>query len=81
MCMWAKNNRFNTSVLKNGLINELYYLNRKRVQETKGKLILVQNLSNRLIDFLNNRRGDCIIGGDKSRVLKVIDYQRVKSFR
>jgi hypothetical protein len=74
-------NRYNTSMVKIGLINELYYLNRKRVQETKGKFVLVQNISNRLIDFLNNRRGDCIIGGDKVHLLKIIDYQKVKTLR
>jgi hypothetical protein len=73
--------KYNTNMVKIGLTNELYYLNRKRIQESRNKFILIQNISNRLIDFLNNRKGDCIIGGNKERVLKMLDYQKVKTFR
>jgi hypothetical protein len=79
--MREKGRRYNISMVKIGLTNELYYLNRKKVQKSKGKFVLIQNISNRLIDFLNNRRGDCIIGGDKEQVLKVIDYQKIKTLR
>jgi hypothetical protein len=73
--------RYNTTMVKIGLANELYYLNRKKVQESKNKSGLVHNISNRLVDFLNNRRGDCVIGGNKEQLQKIIDYQRVKTIR
>jgi hypothetical protein len=79
--MRERSKKYNTCMVQIGLTNELYFLNRKRIQESKSKLNIVQNISNRLVDFLNNRKGDCIIGGNRENVIKMLDYQKVKTFR
>jgi hypothetical protein len=73
--------KYNSNMVKIGLTNELYYLNRKKNQKPKDKSNLMKNLSNRLIDFLGNRKGDCLVGGDKGQIIKVLDYQKVKAYR
>jgi hypothetical protein len=66
--------KYNSNMVKIGLTNELYYLNRKKNQKPKDKSNLMKNLSNRLIDFLGNRKGDCLVGGDKGQIIKVLKH-------